>query len=143
MDVKKKLLNKYLDETIYMAQPTSYVVKGKEQKVCKLLRSIYGLKDQRNKMIALSQASYIDKVLEHFVMTDSKPGVQPTPSGFHLSLDDYPKTAKEREHMSKVSYALAVGSLMYVMLCTRSDICFTVGMVSLYQTNHVSNIGKL
>ncbi len=44
MDVKTTILNYYLDETIYMAQPTGYVVKGKEQKVCKLLRSIYGLK---------------------------------------------------------------------------------------------------
>jgi len=32
-------------------------------------------------------------------------------------------------------YASAVGSLMYVILCTRPDICFAVGMVSRYQSN--------
>ena len=37
--------------------------------------------------------------------------------------------------MSTVSYAEAIGNLMYAMLCTRSDICFAVGMVSRYQSN--------
>ena len=37
--------------------------------------------------------------------------------------------------MKVVSYASAVGSLMYAMLRTRPDICFAVGMVSRYQSN--------
>ena len=37
--------------------------------------------------------------------------------------------------MSKVPYALAVGSLMYMMLCMRLDICYAVGMDSHYQSN--------
>ena len=44
MDVKTTFLNGYLDETIYMSQPEGFELKGQEQKVCKLLRSIYGLK---------------------------------------------------------------------------------------------------
>ena len=52
-----------------------------------------------------------------------------------LSLDDCPKTMEDRERMSKVPYASAVGSLMYAMLCTRPDICHAVGMVSRYQAN--------
>ena len=40
--------------------------------------------------------------------------------------------------MRQVPYAQAVGSLMYVVLCTRSDICFTVEMVCRYQSNHCS-----
>ena len=44
MDVKTAFLNGYLDESIYMIQPEGYVAQGQEQKVCKLLRSIYGLK---------------------------------------------------------------------------------------------------
>ena len=46
-----------------------------------------------------------------------------------------PKTSAEIERMRGISYALAVGSLMYAMLCTRPDICFVVGMVSRYQSN--------
>ena len=44
MDVKTAFLNGELDEEIYMDQPESFVVVGQENKVCKLQRSIYGLK---------------------------------------------------------------------------------------------------
>ena len=37
--------------------------------------------------------------------------------------------------MRQVPYASAMGSLMYAMLCTRPDICYSVGMVSRYQSN--------
>lgn len=86
-------------------------------------------------MIALSQSSYIDKVLKKFAMQDSKKGGQPSRLGITLSLDDCPKTSMEKEYMEKVPYALAVGSLMYAMLCTRPDICYAVGIVSRYQSN--------
>ena len=36
--------------------------------------------------------------------------------------------------MSKVPYALAVGNLMYAMVCTMPDIGYTVGMVSRYMS---------
>ena len=44
MDVKTTFLNGELKEKIYMEQPVCFVVKGQEKKVCKLNRSIYGLK---------------------------------------------------------------------------------------------------
>ena len=44
MDVKTAFLNGYLEGTIYIDQPEGYIEKGLEQKVCKLQRSIYGLK---------------------------------------------------------------------------------------------------
>jgi len=89
-------------------------------------------RDRKNKMIALSQASYIDKVLERFSMKDSKKGAQPFRMGIKLSRDDCPKTSEDRKRMKDVPYASAVGSFMYAMLCTRLDICFAVGMVSRY-----------
>ena len=38
----------------------------------------------------------------------------------------------EREYMSRVPYASAVGSLMYAMVCTRPDLSQVIGMVSRY-----------
>ena len=164
MDVKTAFLNDCLEERIYMIQQKGFVAKGQQQKVCKLHRSIYGLKqasrswnlcfdetiktygfeqnvdepcvyryikekkviflvlyvddillirndvetlsnvkkwlaeqfqmkdlggasyilgiqiirDRKNKILALSQASYIDKVLARFSMQDSKKGLLPT-----------------------------------------------------------------
>ena len=44
MDVKTAFLNGRLDEDIYMAQPEGYVNPQFPHRVCKLKRSIYGLK---------------------------------------------------------------------------------------------------
>jgi len=221
MDVKTAFLNGYLDETIYMDQPEGYIVEGQQQKVCKLQRSIYGLKqasrswnirfdeavksygfdqnidepcvykykkeekvvflilyvddilligndvgmmtdvkewlasqfqmkdlgeasyvlgikiirDRKKKLLALSQASYIDKVLSRYSMQNSKKGNLPSRHGIHLSKEQCPKTPQQEEDMRRYPYASAVGSLMYAMLCTRPDICYAVGVVSRYQSN--------
>ena len=44
MDVKTAFFNGYLEEEIYMLQPEGFGEKEKENMVCKLNRSIYGLK---------------------------------------------------------------------------------------------------
>jgi hypothetical protein len=44
MDVKIAFLNGELEEEIYMTQPDKFVVKGQEDKVCKLQKSLYDLK---------------------------------------------------------------------------------------------------
>ena len=44
LDVKTAFLNGTLDEEIYMDQPEGYVTKGKEDLVCLLKKSLYGIK---------------------------------------------------------------------------------------------------
>ncbi|GAU26739.1 hypothetical protein TSUD_317370 [Trifolium subterraneum] len=44
MDVKTAFLNGDLEEEIYMEQPEGFVIHGQETKVCKLDKSLYGLK---------------------------------------------------------------------------------------------------
>ena len=81
-------------------------------------------------MLGLSQAGYIDKVLEQFNMQNSKKGLLPFKHGVPLFNDQRPKTQEEVDMMRQVSYASTVGSLMYAMLYTRPDICYSVDMVS-------------
>ena len=93
------------------------------------------IRDRKNRLLALSQASYIDKVLIRFSMQNSKKGQLPSRHGVILSKEQCPKTPQEEEDMRRVPYASAVGSLMYAMLCTRPDICYAVGIVSRFQSN--------
>ena len=44
LDVKTAFLHGTIDEDIYMEKPEGYVVEGQENKVCKLVKSLYGLK---------------------------------------------------------------------------------------------------
>ena len=44
MDVKTPFLNGNLEEEVYMDQPEGFLTTGKENLVCKLKKSIYGLK---------------------------------------------------------------------------------------------------
>ena len=44
MDVKTAFLNRYLEEDIYMEQALGLTSSDADKKVCKLQRSIYGLK---------------------------------------------------------------------------------------------------
>ena len=44
MDVKTTFLHGDLDEEIYMKQPEGFIVKGKNELVCKLKKFLYGLK---------------------------------------------------------------------------------------------------
>nr|GFC53532.1 zinc finger, CCHC-type [Tanacetum cinerariifolium] len=43
MDVKTTFLNGDLDEEVYINQPQGFIMPGNENKVCKLIKSLYGL----------------------------------------------------------------------------------------------------
>ena len=49
-----------------------------------------------------------------------------------------PKTQEEQNYMKNIPYSLAVGSLIYAMVCTCPDITKAVGVVSRF----MSNLGK-
>ena len=59
----------------------------------------------------------------------------PIDKGDRLKLSQCPKNNLEREHMKNIPYASAVGSLMYVQVCTRPDITFVVGVLGRYQSD--------
>ncbi|RVW38125.1 Retrovirus-related Pol polyprotein from transposon TNT 1-94 [Vitis vinifera] len=100
-------------------------------------KQILGMRIIRNKAngtLKLSQSEYVKKVLSRFNMNEAKPVSTPLGSHFKLSKEQSPKTEEERDHMSKVPYASAIGSLMYAMVCTRPDIAHAVGVVSRFMS---------
>ena len=78
----------------------------------------------------ISQKKYIEKVLERFDMLDAKPMKTSLAAHFRLLTDLSPQTDEEEKYKSHVPYVSAVRSIMYVMVCTRSDISHAVSVVS-------------
>ena len=61
MDVKTTFLNDYLEETIYVRQLDGFIIEGQEHMVCKLHKSIHGLKQASR-----SWNKQFDSVIESF-----------------------------------------------------------------------------
>ena len=59
----------------------------------------------------------------------------PVLQGVKLSQTQCPTTAEDREKMKVIPYALAIGSIMYAMLCTRPDVYIAISLAGRYQSN--------
>lgn len=88
------------------------------------------LRDRGQKKLFLSQKGYIEKVLSRFGMSTAKHIDTPCAGNIHLTTLYAPQSTEEKEYMSRVPYASDVGSLMYVMVCTRPDLAHAVSVVS-------------
>ncbi|RVW87797.1 Retrovirus-related Pol polyprotein from transposon TNT 1-94 [Vitis vinifera] len=77
-------------------------------------------------VLKLLQEEYVKKVLSRFNMVRAKPMSTPLASHFWLSKDQSSSTKQGLIYMAEVSYASTIGSLMYVMACTRSDIAYAL-----------------
>ncbi|KAF3661587.1 hypothetical protein FXO38_11598 [Capsicum annuum] len=121
IDVKTAFLHGDLDEEILMEQPEGFKGEGKE--------------NYKNKKLWLSQEKYIQKVLQRFNMDKAKVVSTPLAMHFKLSMKQCPSSDDEKEDIKKVPYTSVVGSLMYSMVCTRSDIAHIVGVVSRFLFN--------
>ncbi|GJS80343.1 retrotransposon protein, putative, ty1-copia subclass [Tanacetum coccineum] len=96
---------------------------------------IKNYKDRSKRLIGLCQSAYIDKILKRFYMENSKPGSIPVQEKLKLSKSQGASTPNEVKRMQNISYALAVGSIMYVVRCTRPDVAFAQIITSIFQQN--------
>nr|GEY95066.1 hypothetical protein [Tanacetum cinerariifolium] len=159
MDVKTAFLNGHLSEEVYIEQHEGFVNLKYPKRVCKLKRSIYGLKqasrcfamkdlgeaayilgikiyrDRSRRLIGSCQSAYIDKILKRFHMESSKRKSIPMQEKLRLSKSQCASKPAELKRMQNVPYALAVGSIMYAVRCTRPDVAFAQNTTSRFQKN--------
>ncbi|GJW08266.1 retrotransposon protein, putative, ty1-copia subclass [Tanacetum coccineum] len=221
IDVKTAFLNGHLSEEVYMEQPEGFVNPKYPNRVCKLKRSIYGLKqasrqwnkrfddeikkfgftqnrdepcvylkasgsnvtflilyvddilimgnnipmlqdvksyigrcfaikylgeaayilrikiyrDRSRRLIGLCQSAYIEKIIKRFHIENSKRGSIPMQEKLRLSKSQGASTPAELNRMQNVTYASAVGSIIYAVRCTRPDVVFSQNITSRFQQN--------
>jgi len=93
---------------------------------------------RKPKTITLNQSAYIQKILQRFNLADAHTVSTPLNPG--RKLEGTCDTADEE--VDETVYRSMIGSLMYLMLCTRPDITFVVGALSRYsslpRTSHMN-----
>ena len=88
-------------------------------------------RNRSKRTLGLSQSAYIDNMPKWFSIKNFKKGYLSIGHGITLSKRDYPTTSQERERMRRILYALTVGSIIYIMTCTKSDMAYSL-VVSRY-----------
>ncbi|KAL0294549.1 UNVERIFIED_CONTAM: Retrovirus-related Pol polyprotein from transposon TNT 1-94 [Sesamum radiatum] len=163
MDVKTAFLNGELDEEIYMEQPErvcrswprkedDMLIMGSNRDVIlttkRMLTKHFDMKDmgladvilgikisKTSDGLALSQSHYIENILKKFKAYDSPPAKTPVDLNLHLA-----KNKGESE--GQIEYSRIIGSLMYIMNCTRPDIAYAVNKLSRFTSNPSKNHWK-
>ena len=105
------------------------------------LESILGIRvirDRSKRTLCLSQERYVDNLLRKFKLEEVKATRTPLDPGCALSKRMNAETEEERSLAARRPYREVVGSLMYLMVCTRPDIAFSIGQLSRYSNNHGS-----
>ncbi|GKA53964.1 retrovirus-related pol polyprotein from transposon TNT 1-94 [Tanacetum coccineum] len=136
-DVKTTFLHRNLEEVIYMRQPPGY-----EQDdmliACKSKTEIGSTKSLLKKEFDMKELREAKKILGMEINRQWEIGLDAIGGHFKLSWKDRPFRNCDVERMRKVSYANA-DCLMYLMVCTRLDIAYTVSVVSRYLANPSKN----
>lgn len=92
-------------------------------------------RDRNNCILQLRQCSYVKKILEKFSLLECKPVSLPIANHFKLTSDQSPKTEDELYRMQNVPYANTIGSIMYLMVCTRPDLAHSISILSRFMSN--------
>nr|GEX80598.1 hypothetical protein [Tanacetum cinerariifolium] len=142
-NVKTAFLNGFLEEETYMEQLEGFIDPNHPRKICKLQNPFTNLskhqevgirdlmrkskgkatfilgikiyKDRSRRLIGLSQNAYLNETLKRYRMDNSKRGSIQMQVDLHLSKSQYATTSAEMKRMHNVSYASAVGSIMFAV----------------------------
>ena len=129
------IVSVYVDDMLIlgsdeMIESTKKMIKSNfEFKDMGVMDVILGIKViQSSDGLILSQSHYIEKILEKFKKYNIKPMRTPLEVTNHLKKN-------KGESVSQLEYSRIMGSIMYVMNCTRSDIANAVSRLSRYTHN--------
>lgn len=84
-------------------------------------------REKDNRKLKIHQSVYAKKILDRFNHTDCSPVSTPADPGMKFS-----KNEEGPRENKNLPYREAIGSLMYLMTCTRPDIAYVVGVLSRY-----------
>lgn len=84
-------------------------------------------RDIQNSITKISQQEYIENIIKKFKMEESKTMSTPIEKGLQLNKADF-------SDLTEKPYKELLGSLMYLMICSRPDISFAVGYLSRFQS---------
>ena len=95
----------------------------------RLVDVILGIKNRRTSYgLILSQSHYVDNILRKFDKDNL--GIAQTLVDVNLHF-----SKNKTESVSQVEYCRVIGSLIYLMSCTRPDITYAVNKLSIYMSN--------
>nr|GEU84276.1 zinc finger, CCHC-type [Tanacetum cinerariifolium] len=160
MDVKTAFLNGDLDEEVCMKQPEGFVMTGNEHKVCKLVKSLYGFKQEPKKWhqkfdeeflsskFSMKDMGEADVILgiknkrenkrifitqSHYIEKILKKFNREYCSLVSTPMDPVEKLKPNTgKHVDQLEYSRAIGCLMYGITSTRPDIAYAVGRLKGY-----------
>jgi hypothetical protein len=100
-------------------------------------------RNHANRTITMSQSKYIEEMLKRFNMEECKPIGTPLDVNSKLLKLTEEEFQGIQEEMQGIPYKAVVGSLMYAMVGTRSDLAFLVSMVSRAGPSHLMVVKRI
>jgi hypothetical protein len=128
----------YVDDVLFVGPNKSFIQSKKQLFMTKWeCRDLSDCKEflrmrviRKRQSIYLDQCSYLEKVIEHFRMTNAKYARTPLPTGYMPMQNEGEVDPQMRTQIQQI-----IGSLLYIMLWTRPDIAFAVTKLAQFAAN--------
>ena len=141
----KVILAVYVDDILLISKKICGVneVKGDLSREFEMVdfeevESILGIQITRSMeegWLELDQKRYVEVILSKFHMSDCKGVTIPLEGGLKYTKEQEAITEEERREMESIPFRQAIGSLMYLMVCTRPDLAASIGVFSKFMQN--------
>ena len=119
IDIKRDILSRF---------------KCKDLGSCSFILGLEMKRDRKLKTISIGQQSYTKKLLERFNMFECSQENTPADCNVIFTKDGVKGSINESKDFNKTIYQQAIGSLIFLMVCSRPDITFAVSMLARFMS---------